>query len=50
MKDEMTQQEVEDAMMMMGEAERRELERDMGDSIDNLYGEPTIFERGEDGG
>jgi hypothetical protein len=37
-------------MIMMGEAERRELEKDMNDSVDNLYGEPTIHERGENGG
>jgi len=25
-------------------------EKAMKDSVDNLYGEPTIYERGEDGG
>lgn len=50
MRHDIIEQEVDDAMMMMGEAERRELEKDMDDSVDNLYGEPTIYERGEDGG
>lgn len=50
MRHDIIEQEVDDAMMMMGEAERRELEKDMSDSVNNLYGEPTIYERGEDGG
>ena len=50
MRHDIIEQEVDDAMMMMGEAERRELEKDMDDSVDNLYGEPTMCERGENDG